>query len=84
MRQEVDKSIVSALSAIAVSQQTRLSVVLLSMWQLVVAHLSGARDVVVGSPYSGRDHPAFQDVIGCVQTLMPLSSVVRCVSLGWG
>jgi len=66
VRQVLDKSVVSALSSIAVGHQTRLFVVLLSMWQLVVANLSGVRDVIVGSPYSGRDHPAFQDVIGCV------------------
>lgn len=38
--------------------------VLMTSWQMVLAAFSGHRDVVAGTPFAGRAHPALENLIG--------------------
>ncbi|WP_082801290.1 condensation domain-containing protein [Herbidospora cretacea] len=43
-----------------------LSTVLAAAYQVFLARLSGQRDIVVGTPWAGRDHAGSEPVIGCL------------------
>ncbi|GIJ79312.1 amino acid adenylation domain-containing protein [Micromonospora phaseoli] len=51
--------------------------VLLAAFQVLLARLSGQRDIAVGTPVSGRDHPELADVVGFL-----VNSVVIRTDLG--
>jgi amino acid adenylation domain-containing protein len=52
------------LRALARARGTTLFVVLLAAFKVLLFKLGGGRDIVVGSPVSGRSHPALQGLIG--------------------
>ena len=44
---------------------------LMAAWQTLMHRYSGQADVVVGTPVSDRDDPAFQNVVGCFVNTVP-------------
>lgn len=53
-----------ALRRLAADEGTTLFVVLLSIYQVFLARMSGATDVIVGTPMSCRDHPVVDRMVG--------------------
>ena len=45
---------------------------LIALFQVLLARVSGQRDVVVGTPSAGRTHPQTEDLIGFFVNLLPL------------
>lgn len=56
------------------SQKTKISLptVLLSVFSIFLARYSSSKDVVIGIPISGREHPEFKNVVGCFSNMLPL------------
>jgi len=52
------------LKAFASERRVTTFMVLLSAWQMLIARLSGADDLVVGVPSSGRDAPELEGLVG--------------------
>ena len=62
---KLDGALTARLRQIARAEGTTLFVALLTIWQTLLARLSGQNDVVVGTPVSTRDDEALEGVIGC-------------------
>lgn len=61
-----------ALSGLARAQDTTAFNVLLAVWQLLLARLSGQSDIIVGTVVANRDRWQLEHVIGCFINLVPL------------
>lgn len=61
---EITPSAMAALSALARDRGTTMFAVLLAAFDLLVSRWTGAPEVVVGSPVSGRPDPAMENLIG--------------------
>ena len=67
----IDKEATIALNALATYQDATLYMVLLSLFTLLIAKLSGQEDIIIGSPSAGRRHADLQLIIGMfVNTLV--------------
>lgn len=67
----------TALRHFAQREGTTLYVVLLSAYKAFLMRMSGATDILVGAPFSGRDHPAAENLVG-----MFVNTVVLRTDLG--
>ncbi|WJV50742.1 condensation domain-containing protein [Streptomyces flavofungini] len=72
----VEAPVVRGLRALAAEESVTLFVVLLAGFNLLLARLTGQRDLVVGTPTSGRNHPALQDLIGYFNSTVALRCAV--------
>ncbi|HLP45682.1 MAG TPA: condensation domain-containing protein, partial [Candidatus Kapabacteria bacterium] len=54
----------SSIKEIALKEKATIYVVLLTVFNIFLAKLSGMEDIVVGTPVAGRRHKALQDLIG--------------------
>jgi amino acid adenylation domain-containing protein len=61
---EIDASSAGALRALAAAEGTTLYMVLLAIYNIQLAKLSGQEDIIVGSPVAGRNHADLADQIG--------------------
>ncbi|MER8904316.1 amino acid adenylation domain-containing protein [Mesorhizobium sp. M0772] len=68
----VTAAVTGRLRAIAQSTGTSLYMVLIAAFALQLARLSGQKDVVIGSPTSGRTAPELEAQIGCFFELLAL------------
>jgi amino acid adenylation domain-containing protein len=68
----IDASCTAALRALAVTEGATLFMVLLAAWTLLLARLSGQREVVVGTPVRGRSLPELENVMGFFVNALPL------------
>ena len=70
-RFEIGEEETAALSRMALKNNATLYMVLLSIFNILLAKLSGQEDILVGTPVSGRSHPDTERVIGMfVNTLV--------------
>ncbi len=53
-------------------RKTTLFITLLSIYYVFLARLSGVDDIVVGTPVTGRRHPALRELIGMFVNMLPL------------
>ncbi|MCU0287448.1 MAG: amino acid adenylation domain-containing protein, partial [Acidobacteria bacterium] len=53
-----------AIKKLAANSGATLYMVLLGIFYLLLARLSGLEDIIIGSPVAGRSHADFQDIIG--------------------
>ncbi|MBG0832651.1 amino acid adenylation domain-containing protein [Planomonospora sp. ID67723] len=61
----------AALRGIAREHGTTMFVTLLAAFQVLLARHTGARDIPLGTPVAGRDHPGLANLVGCtVNTLV--------------
>jgi amino acid adenylation domain-containing protein len=60
----LDNHETGSLKEVALKGKTTLYVVLLAIFNIFLAKLSGTEDIVVGTPVDGRRHRALQDLIG--------------------
>ncbi|HEX4714125.1 MAG TPA: condensation domain-containing protein, partial [Ktedonobacteraceae bacterium] len=70
----LSKALMTRLKQIAGDQGTTLFVVLLSAFQLLLARLTGATDVSVGTAVSGRSHPDLERIAGFFMNPLCLKS----------
>ncbi len=73
----VPADLAAAVRKLARDNHSSSSMVLLTAFSLLLHRLTGARDLVIGSPSAGREDDA-QDLIGQFVTLLPLR-----IRLGW-
>ncbi len=60
------------LDALALASGVTPFVVFLSAYQLVLAEISGQRDIVVGTPFANRKHPMLEHLIGYYTNMVAL------------
>ncbi|MFG2012747.1 condensation domain-containing protein [Micromonospora sp. NPDC048868] len=60
----VDDGLMSRVRQLARDMSTTPYLVLLSGFEILLARLSGQREVVLGAPVAGRDDPDLQDLVG--------------------
>ncbi|WP_045857585.1 non-ribosomal peptide synthetase [Teredinibacter purpureus] len=60
----------------ALSQQHKVTpyMVYMAVFSLLLSKISGQKDIVVGSPFSGRPHPEIQQTIGMFVSSLPIRS----------
>ncbi|CAL8464403.1 g3938 [Coccomyxa elongata] len=68
----MDEELVTTIEAFAARAGSTVFMVLLAALQLLLAARSGRDDVVVGSPFAGRMHPATRAMVGCCVSTLPL------------
>ncbi|MCP5046012.1 MAG: amino acid adenylation domain-containing protein, partial [bacterium] len=68
----IDAMETAALKEMASDRGMTLYMVLLAIYNIFLAKLSGQRDIVVGTPVAGRNHADLQDVIGMFVNTLPL------------
>ncbi|AOM78756.1 non-ribosomal peptide synthetase [Pedobacter steynii] len=61
---EISAQTTNALRELASREGATLYMVLLSVYNIFLGHLSGKEDIVVGSPVAGRRHADLEDIIG--------------------
>jgi len=61
---ELTGSEAAALKKYAAEQEVTLYILLLAIYTVFLAKLSGQEDIVVGTPAAGRNHPELEQVIG--------------------
>ncbi|TCO56103.1 condensation domain-containing protein [Actinocrispum wychmicini] len=71
--ESVPADLVERLTTLGRTNDATLFMVLLSGFKLLLAHLSGQREIAVGTPVAGREHPDADDVIGFFANTLVLS-----------
>jgi amino acid adenylation domain-containing protein len=61
---ELDKNNTHALRTLARDEDATLYMILLSLYYILLAKISGQEDIVLGTPVVGRKHPDLQHIIG--------------------
>jgi tyrocidine synthetase-3 len=69
---EIDKDGTQALKALALEKDVTLYMLLLSLYNILLARLSGREDTVVGTPLAGRRHSDLAGIIGVFINSLPL------------
>ncbi|WP_204038463.1 non-ribosomal peptide synthetase, partial [Micromonospora qiuiae] len=77
VRLELPAEVVQGLRELCAARGVTPFVVLLAAFQVLLARLTGQRDIAVGTPVTGRDRPELADVIGFL-----VNSVVIRTDLG--
>jgi amino acid adenylation domain-containing protein len=71
---EIDRQETRAVSQLAAAGGATLFMVLLSIFNVLLAKLSGQQDIIVGSPIAGRRHVDLQHIIGIFINTLALRS----------
>jgi amino acid adenylation domain-containing protein len=61
---EINKETSDALKALALDTGTTLYIVLLAIYTILLAKLTGREDIVIGTPVAGRWHASLEKIIG--------------------
>ncbi|MCK4258418.1 MAG: non-ribosomal peptide synthase/polyketide synthase [Halanaerobiales bacterium] len=69
---ELNPKLTSKINKLADDTGTTLFMILLSIFNILLARYSGNEDIVIGSPTAGRSHPDLKDVIGMFVNTLPL------------
>ncbi|GGS78130.1 hypothetical protein GCM10010156_41180 [Planobispora rosea] len=67
----------AALRGIAREHGTTMFVTLLAAFQVLLARHTGARDIPLGTPVAGRDHPGLANLVGCTVNTLVLRGDLR-------
>lgn len=54
------------------SEQTTLFTVMLTAFKVLLLRLTGQSDIIIGSPFAGRDHPMAEPLLGCFANMVAL------------
>ncbi|WP_414501635.1 amino acid adenylation domain-containing protein [Zymobacter sp. IVIA_5232.4 C2] len=68
----LDRALTERLHALSRRHGGTVFMTLLAAWGTLMARLSGQRDIVVGTPVAGRDHPDIEHLIGMFVNTLPL------------
>ncbi len=63
-RRRLENKLVAKLRALAASQNATPAMLLMAAYQLLLARLSGERDLCVGTPIAGRNRPELEPLVG--------------------
>ncbi|MCP5050991.1 MAG: amino acid adenylation domain-containing protein, partial [bacterium] len=81
IRFTVEKDGSDALKAIAVKEKATIFIVLLALFNVLLAKISGQEDLVVGTPTAGRRHSDMDNIMGMfVNTLVLRNSLVETMT----
>ncbi|MCP4151420.1 MAG: amino acid adenylation domain-containing protein, partial [bacterium] len=69
---EIDALRTGELKQLALESGTTLYMVLLSIFNILLARLTGQEDIIVGTPVAGRRHADLYDIIGMFVNTLPL------------
>ncbi|GAA2109262.1 amino acid adenylation domain-containing protein [Streptomyces synnematoformans] len=69
---ELDPESAARLRAVGRPAGATLFMTLLAAFQLLLGRAAGQRDVVVGTPVSGRHHAEVEQLVGCFLNMLPL------------
>lgn len=61
---QLDASLTKALNALSLKQETSLFMTLIAVLNVLLHRYSGQRDIIIGTPTAGRQHPALEKLIG--------------------
>jgi fengycin family lipopeptide synthetase D len=75
LRFEVDSAVKKALKALAGGEGATLFMVLLAIFNIFLAKLSGGEEIVIGTPVEGRNHEDLRQVIGMFVNTLALKNV---------
>ncbi|MCX6584835.1 MAG: amino acid adenylation domain-containing protein, partial [Candidatus Aminicenantes bacterium] len=64
-----------ALKQLVLREKSTLYILLLAIYNIFLAKLGGMEDIVVGTPVSGRRHPALQKLIGMFANMLALRNL---------
>ncbi|MCR5977410.1 amino acid adenylation domain-containing protein [Gordonia jinghuaiqii] len=73
----IPSSTATILRQIARVNNTTQFVVMHAALAVLIGRLSGTDDVVIGTPFAGRDDPALADMVGMLATTVPLRTTLR-------
>lgn len=71
-----DLSLSAAVRALAAEHGASVFMTLLAAMNVLLARMSGQRDITVGSPMAGRTHPDLDDQIGYFVNTVPLRTIL--------
>jgi amino acid adenylation domain-containing protein len=71
---EIGKTETAALRKLALEQETTMYMVLLAVFKILLARISGQEDLVVGLPTAGRRHSDLQRIVGVFVNTLALRS----------
>ena len=74
---ELDKHTAHQLAKFAGKHKTTAYNVLLAAFNILVAKMSGAEDITIGTPFAGRDYPGLEDVTGMFVNTLALRNRVN-------
>jgi hypothetical protein len=74
---EINIEQLKAIQALARAGEATLYMVLLSIFNILLAKLDGREDIVLGTPTAGRRHPELQPVIGMFANTLALRNYPR-------
>ncbi len=74
---EIERNAAGALKGLALEEGATLFMVLLSLYTIFLAKLSGREDIVVGTPTSGRGHADLEKIIGMFVNTLALRNFPR-------
>lgn len=57
--------VIQALKSLAETERTTMFVVLLAAYKTLLLRLSGQTDLIVGTPFAGREHSIIEGTVGC-------------------
>ncbi len=69
---ELDGSVLAQAKAFAQRHGMTLNMLLLGTYHLLLARMSGQRDIVIGTPVLGRSDPGFRDLVGMFVNTLPV------------
>ncbi|HLP45748.1 MAG TPA: amino acid adenylation domain-containing protein, partial [Candidatus Kapabacteria bacterium] len=72
IRFEIEPGATAALINLALEQGTTLYMILISLYTILLANLSGQEDIIVGTPVAGRKHADIERIIGMFVNTLPL------------
>jgi amino acid adenylation domain-containing protein len=72
----VDEAEIKRLRQLALETETTPFLLLLTVFNLFLAKLSGQEDIIVGTPTAGRRHPDLETIIGMFVNTLPLRTHV--------
>ncbi|ONI78087.1 hypothetical protein ALI144C_32445 [Actinosynnema sp. ALI-1.44] len=72
----IPADLVDRLTRLGHEHDATLFMVLLAGFKLLLAHVSGQRDIAVGTPVAGREHPEAEEVVGFFANTLVLRSDV--------
>ncbi len=73
---ELDQKTTLGLKAIGEATGATLNMVLLSVYNILLAKLSNQDDIIIGIPVAGREHASLEDIVGIFLNSLPLRNKV--------
>ncbi|MBO3797176.1 amino acid adenylation domain-containing protein [Bacillus subtilis] len=73
----IDQDKTKILKKIAVETDSTLYIVLLTLYKIMLSIYSGNKDVIVGSPISGRNHAGLENVMGMFANTVAIKSELK-------